>query len=128
VPGADDATLQGWVTVTNDSGLDLSAVHARVVLGRPGADIADQLSFPIAALTDLPAGASLRTTLVPTMALGTRVIQRIDSEAAPEQVRVRLGVQPPTAGVLAREPLPTGPLTVAIASPDGPGRGARPPG
>ncbi len=119
-PGAADATLQGWVTVTNGSGLDLSDVRARVVLGRPGTDPTDQLSFPITALTDLPAGASLRTTLVPTMALGTRVIHRIDSEAAPEQVRVRLGVQPPTAGVLARRPLPAGPMTVALTTADSP--------
>ena len=119
-PGAADATLEGWVTVTNGSGLDLSDVRARVVLGRPGADAADQLSFPIAALTELSAGASLRTALVPTMALGTRVIRRIDSGAAPEQVRMRLGVQPPTAGVLAREPLPAGPMTVALTSADGP--------
>ncbi len=119
-PGAADATLQGWVTVTNGSGLDLASVRAQIVLGRPGADAADQLSFPIAGLTDLPAGASVRATFVPTMALGARVIYRIDSEAAPEQVRRRLGVQPPTAGLLAREPLPTGPLTVALTSADGP--------
>ncbi|MGD9496151.1 MAG: hypothetical protein AB7Y46_07560 [Armatimonadota bacterium] len=114
-PGSYEATLTGYVTVTNDSGMELAGLNVQIVLGRPGVAAIDGAQLQTHLLPDLhelPLGAAVRTAFLPPTPLGARQIHRIDSERAPEQVRRILAVQPPSAGVLAREPLPAGPVTV----------------
>ncbi len=116
-PGADAAVLRGYVTVTNESGVELAGVRAQLVLGRPGAAVPEQggqPTFPITGLDALSPGASVRASLLPPMTLGARLIHRIDSERAPEQVRRWRGIQPPTSGGLGREVRPPGPMTVIV--------------
>lgn len=121
-PGVTEATLRGWLTVTNDSGVDLTGVQTQLVLGRPGASTGPDgpVSFPIPDLSDLLTGASVRVVFLPEMALGTHEIYRIDSERAAQQVRMLLGVQPPTGGALGRECLPPGKMTVTLPHADAP--------
>lgn len=118
-PGATEGVLLGFVTLTNESGLDLHEMNAQLVLGRPGSSTeqAPPPAFTILGVSELPAGASVRASFLAPIELGVRVVHRIDSARAPEQVRRVLGGQPPTAGPLARVALPPGPLTVIIDTP-----------
>lgn len=118
-PGAPEATLLGFVTLTNDSGLDLRNLSAQLVLGRPGPPTEETPppAFTILGVSELAAGASVRASFLAPLDLGVRVIYRIDSASAAEQVRRILGIQPPTSGTLARVPLPPGPLKVIIDTP-----------
>ena len=112
------AMLSGWVTVTNESGLDLQNVRASLVLGRPGgAAGVEQAVFPIPELRELPKGASVRAVFMRPIELPVWTIHRIDAEAAPERVAKLLEVQPPAEGALARTSLPSGPMSVL--DPDG---------
>lgn len=123
-PGTTEALLTGQVTVTNESGVELEDVRAQVVLGRPGTGSASesaQPAFPITGLDALPAGASVRAGLLPRTAVNVRMLHRIDSESAAEQVRSILVVEPPATGALAREALPTGAMRVVVP------QGERPP-
>lgn len=117
-PGASEGVLLGFVTLTNDSGLDLHSMNAQLVLGRPGSSTEQAPpAFTILGVSELAAGASVRASFLAPLELGVRVVHRIDSARAAEQVRRVLGVQPPTAGPLARVALPPGPLTVIIDTP-----------
>lgn len=118
-PGATEGVLLGFVTLTNESGLDLHNMNAELVLGRPGTSAEHEApaTFTILGVSELAAGASVRASFLAPMELGVRVLHRIDSAQAPEQVRRILGVQPPTAGTLARVALPAGPLTVILDTP-----------
>ncbi len=108
------AMLSGWITVSNESGLDLQNVRASLVLGRSGAgaDGIEQAVFPIPELRELPRGASVRAVFLRPIELPVWTIHRIDAEAAPERVAKLLEVQPPTEGALARTSLPSGPMSV----------------
>lgn len=118
-PGATEGVLLGFVTLTNESGLDLRNLSAQLVLGRPGtsAETETPAAFAILGVSELAAGASVRASFLAPIELGVRMLHRIDSAQAPEQVRRILGVQPPTTGTLARVALPAGPLTVIADTP-----------
>lgn len=111
-PGSDVAPLGGWLTLKNESGMDLDDVLAELVLGRPGAGDEEQVAFAICDFYELAAGDSVRAGFLPPMQLPISVIHRIDSEAAPERVKRILEVTPPHGGALARMALPQGPMTI----------------
>jgi len=111
-PGSEMALLGGWLQVTNESGMDLRNVRAKLVLGRPGAVAEEQATFAIPDLQELPKGESVRGGFLLPIEVPVRTIHRIDSEAAAEQVKRLLEITPPATGPLARTPLPSGPMTL----------------
>ncbi len=111
-PGSDTARLAGWLSVANETGMDLSDLRARLVLGSPGAGAEQQAAFDLRDLRELAADASMRTAFFPPAEVSVRTIHRIDGEAAAERVQRLLEVTPPAAGPLARTSLPAGPMTV----------------
>lgn len=115
-PGAEEALLRGYVTVTNGSGVKLDPITAEVVLGRPGMAVGEpaQPTFPIMGVDALPQGTAVRAGFLPPVSLRARLLHRIDSEQAPERVERILVVEPPQSGGLEREALPKGPLSVAV--------------
>jgi hypothetical protein len=111
-PGSESGILSGWLSVKNESGMDLDDLSARFVLGSPGAGAEQQAAFELRDLRELAAGASVRTGFFPPTEVPIRTLHRIDSEAAAERVQRLLEVTPPAAGPLARTSLPAGPMTV----------------
>ncbi len=111
-PGSDTALLGGWLSVENESGMDLTDLGAKLVLGRPGAVAEEQAVFPIPDLRELPKGDSLRAGFLPPIEVPVRTLHRIDSEDEAERVKRLLEITPPAAGPLARTPLPSGPMQV----------------
>ncbi len=116
-PGAGGATLEGYLTLTNESGLALHDAQMVMVIGRPGSDLAEAdpgalTSLALADLRDLPVGSKVRARFLPPTWLAAELARRIDSERAPEQVQRVLVVQPPSSGDLAQEALPKGRLQV----------------
>jgi hypothetical protein len=118
-PGATAGVLVGFITLTNESGLDLPNPSVQLVLGRPGVPTEQEAppTFAIRGVTGLAPGASVRARFLAPIELGVRMLHRIDSARAPEQVHRVLGVQPPTTGPPARVALPAGPLTVISDTP-----------
>ncbi|MFP4249506.1 MAG: hypothetical protein ACLFU7_07590 [Armatimonadota bacterium] len=111
-PGNDTARLSGWLSVKNETGMDLDGLRARFVLGNPGAGAEQQATFELRDLRELAAGASARTAFFPTTEVPVRTIHRIDSEADAERVQRLIEITPPAAGPLARTSLPSGPMTI----------------
>jgi hypothetical protein len=111
-PDGDSALLGGWLSVKNETGMDLRDLQVKLVLGRPGARAAQQATFDIPDLQELEKGASLRAGYLPPIEVPIRTIHRIDSEAAPERVKRLLEITPPTEGPLARAALPAGPMVL----------------
>ncbi len=108
------ATLTGWLSVTNDSGVDLKNLSTSLVLGRPGAgsDAVEQVHFRVSKLRELAPGSTTRAELMRPIQLTAWTIHRIDTESAAERVERLLEIQPPSDGALARTSLPAGPMTV----------------
>lgn len=106
--------LRGWLTVTNESGLELENLRTSLVLGRPGGSFegVEQAVFPVPELSELAKGTSVRAAFLSPTELPVWTIHRIDTEAAPERVSRLLQIQPPSDGPLARVALPSGPMTV----------------
>ena len=117
-PGAEHATLVGYLTLSNESGLPLEEMSLKLALGRVGAAGGDagasQTIFTVPDVTELPAGQRVRARFLTPMALSVQPVFRIDGARDPGQVRQVLVVQPPSEGALAQEPLPTGPVTVVM--------------
>ncbi|MGC9316496.1 MAG: hypothetical protein ACP5KN_00500 [Armatimonadota bacterium] len=113
---AEEALLEGYVTITNGSGVKLDPIKAQIVLGRPGMTATEppQPTFPIMGVEMLPQGSAVRAGFLPPMSLSARLLYRIDSERAPDRVERILVVEPPQSNGLEREALPKGPLTVAV--------------
>jgi hypothetical protein len=113
-PGQDAATLGGWLTVTNESGVRFEEMGVRFVLGRSGARDEQQAEFVLTDLQTLEPGEAVRSAFLPLIEVSVRTIYRIDSEAASETVKRILQITPPAEGALARTPLPSGPLTIVM--------------
>lgn len=111
-PGSEVALVGGWLTLKNETGMDLEQLNATFVLGRPGARAGEQAAFEIPDLHELAAGNSVRACFLPPIEVPVRTIHRIDSEAAAEQVRRILEITPPDEGPMARTALPQGPMTI----------------
>ncbi|MGI5819633.1 MAG: hypothetical protein ACOX9R_16230 [Armatimonadota bacterium] len=113
-PARSEALLGGWLSIKNDSGMDLDDLTVTFVLGRPGVDGDAQATFPIRDLRELPRGSSVRSGFLRAMQVPVRTVHRIDSETAPERLRRVLEITPPGEGPLARTALPSGPLTIVM--------------
>lgn len=111
-PGSKVALIGGWLTLKNETGMDLEQLNATFVLGRPGAGADEQATFEIPDLHALAAGNSVRAGFLSPIEVPVRTIHRIDSEAAAEQVKRILEITPPDTGPLARTSLPQGPMTI----------------
>ncbi len=110
-PGASRATLEGLITVSNDSGLALEGARLSLAVGRAtGA----QMILPVPDISYLRVGAKARARFLPPTDLPARLVYRIDGERGPEQVRRVLVVQPPADAALAGEPLPAGPVSITL--------------
>jgi len=115
--GAGKVTLEGYLTLTNESGLPLRDAELELVIGRPGAEPAEATPgasaiFSLADLRDLPVGSKVRARFLPPISLAAELKHRIDSEHAPDKVQQILIVQPPASGLLAQEALPKGSMQV----------------
>lgn len=115
-PGASEARLEGALTLTNDSGLPLEDAVVSLTLGKSGDEA---VSYALPDLGDLPIGSKVRTGFLSPLALSVRGVYRLDGETAAESVRQVLLVTPPTAGGLAQEALPTGPVSIVLLTEDG---------
>ncbi len=122
--GETRVTLSGTIALTNESGLHLKRVDAKLVLGRPGGgtDAGERLVFPIFSLESLPVGETFRTRFLDALEMPVERVYRIDSEHAAERVDRLLVVQPPSTGVLGREALPTGSMHLTIDRGEQPAR------
>jgi len=125
-PGSAEVTLEGHLTLSNESGLAFEDTQVQVILGRPGSDSApaagSPAAFTLADLGALPLGSKLCARFLPPVSLPAQLVYRIDSERAPETVQRILLVQPPSSGALAQEALPRGALQVVLAEADQPTR------
>lgn len=120
-PGDGKATLEGYLTVSNESGLGLEGAKLSLALGRAtGEGTGEQMVLSVPDITDLRVGAKARASFLPAMELPARLVYRVDGERAAEQVRRLLIVQPPVEGALAREPLPAGPASIVLLTEEGP--------
>lgn len=113
-PNRAVATLGGWLTVRNESGMDLEGLNVQFVLGRPGGGGEAQASFALADLQELEPGSSVRSAFLPLVEIPVQTIYRIDSESAAETVKRIVEITPPADGPLARTPLPSGPMTIVM--------------
>ena len=126
-PGAQTVTLEGYLTLTNESGLALQDAQMEMIIGRPGSDLVEAdagalTSFTLADVRDLPVGSRARARFLPATSLAAELVHRIDSEHAAEQVQRVLVVQPPSSGNLAQEALPKGGLQVIETQAEAPAR------
>ncbi len=121
--GGSQLTLTGEIEVTNDSGLALDNLDAKLVLGRPGtgSERDERMTFSIADVDALAVGETVRTGFLSLMEMPAEFVYRIDSERANRVEQVML-VQPPETGVLGREALPTGSASLTIMRGGGPDR------
>jgi len=121
-PDRATVTLEGYLTLTNESGLALEDVEVRMILGRPGADPSEAMpatpsAFALTDLRDLPLGSKLQARFLCPMSMPAELVYRIDSESASETVQRVLVVQPPSSGSFTQEALPRGALQAMAVQP-----------